>query len=418
MRKLITMGKVITDMIKKSVSFLLIFLLLFPVLVHAAGYDSLVATIDGKKTKLTIEDHGYSEDHKKYTVTVGGYNVLLSGKFGNISDLMPFKVSIAWNEDEYITGSNYAVTTDPETIVVFEDEAGFPEEEPLYIIITQKNKKVRSSYSYYYIVSEERFHDAEDVIGTPAPTATPKPTPTPSPSPTPVPTPVPASDPLDNPDSIKTVGEYVFFGRYPQTHEGKDKTPIEWLVLDYDEENQRVLLLSRYGLETMAYHSEEGNITWEKCKVRKWLNSSFMDAAFTKKERKAILTTKVDNSREQGYYETDGGSDTEDQVFLLSYMEANRYLGIEYRVENIAARLHPTSYAYRNASYMGERDQFKTENGERTTEWWLRSPGGDQTRAMAIHYSGYACDSWTIPRFKTTCIRPAIWVDLNAAFFN
>ena len=301
---------------------------------------------------------------------------------------MPFKVSIAWNEDEYITGSTYSVTTEPVTIVVFEDEAGFPEEEPLYIIITQKNKSVRSSYSYYYIVSEERFHDAEDVIGTPAPTATPKPTPTPSPSPTPVPTPVPASDPLDNPDSIKTVGEYVFFGRYPQTHEGKDKTPIEWLVLDYDEENQKVLLLSRYGLDAMAYHHLELDITWEKCDLRKWLNNDFVDTAFTGEERNAILTTMVDNGREQNFGKHNGSFDTEDQVFLLSYLEANRYFGVDRLKWNTAGRLHPTDYAVTKLRDEDVSSGYLTENFETTVNWWLRSPGGSFKEATLVLKSG------------------------------
>ena len=33
--------------------------------------------------------------------------------------------------------------------------------------------------------------------------------------------------------SYKTVGSYVTFGTYPQTKEGTDQTPIQWLVLDY-----------------------------------------------------------------------------------------------------------------------------------------------------------------------------------------
>ena len=413
------MGKVKIDMIKKSVSFLLVFLLLFPVLVHAAGYDSLVTTIDGKKTKLTIEEHGYSEDHKKYTVTVGGYNVLLSGKFGNISDLMPFRVSIAWNEDEYITGSNYAVTTDPKTIVVFENEAGFPEEEPLYIIITPKNKTVRSSYSFYYIVSEERFHDAEDVIGTPAPTATPEPTPTRGPELTPgsKPTPVPARDPHDNPDSIKTVGEYVVFGRYPQTEEGNDNTPIEWLVLDYDEENQRVLLLSRYGLDAMAYHRLELDITWEKCDLRKWLNNDFVDTAFTGEERNAILTTKVDNGSQQNFGKHNGSFDTEDQVFLLSYLEANRYFGVDRLKYDTAGRLHPTDYAASKLSPDKPSSVYQTEIGETAIGWWLRSPGGSFKCATLVLKSGEV-STWQSVTDTQYCVRPAIWVDLNAAFFK
>ncbi len=47
----------------------------------------------------------------------------------------------------------------------------------------------------------------------------------------------------------QTIGEIVTFGTYPQTASGTDKTAIEWNVLDYDAENNKVLLLSHYGLE-------------------------------------------------------------------------------------------------------------------------------------------------------------------------
>ena len=36
-------------------------------------------------------------------------------------------------------------------------------------------------------------------------------------------------------EALKTVGESVTFGAYHQAADGIDRTPIEWLVLDYDE---------------------------------------------------------------------------------------------------------------------------------------------------------------------------------------
>ena len=33
------------------------------------------------------------------------------------------------------------------------------------------------------------------------------------------------------------VGSYITFGTYPQTADGTDSTPIEWLVLDRDGES-------------------------------------------------------------------------------------------------------------------------------------------------------------------------------------
>lgn len=387
MKKPIIMEKVKGALMKKMVSIMLILLLLFPVTVLAAGYDSLVATIDGKKTKLTIEDHGYSEDHKKYTVTVGGYNVLLSGKFGNISDLMPFKVSIAWNEDEYITGSNYAVTTEPVTIVVFEDEVGFPEEEPLYIIITQKNKSVRSIYSYYYIVSEEKFHDAEDVIGTPAPTATPKPTP--EPTPTAAPTPEPTSAPVE-------VGEVINFGKYEQDYDtANGPEEIEWLVLAI--EGDKALVISRYALDYQRYNESYTSVTWETCTLRTWLNDTFLNTAFTAEEQRRIPIVTV-SADENPRFTSDPGNSTKDRVFLLSITEAEKYFPskTDRQCEHTAAAAVRVNIA---------------SNGN--CNWWLRSPGSSNRGVAIVDRDGlfsYHGGS----DVSTLGVRPALWIHLGS----
>ena len=95
------------------------------------------------------------------------------------------------------------------------------------------------------------------------------------------------------------VGDIITFGTYPQTSEGTDQTPIEWIVLDVQDE--KALLLSRYGLDAKPYNKEYTDITWEKCSLRTWLNDEFMKSAFTPKERSAILLTAVNNSASQGY---------------------------------------------------------------------------------------------------------------------
>ena len=84
-------------------------------------------------------------------------------------------------------------------------------------------------------------------------------------------------------DSEKfTIGNYVAFGTYPQTAAGTDKTPIEWLVLDRD--GNKALIISRYGLDAQPYNTKCTDITWEKCTLRTWLNSTFMNKAFTSEE--------------------------------------------------------------------------------------------------------------------------------------
>ena len=97
--------------------------------------------------------------------------------------------------------------------------------------------------------------------------------------------------------SFRAVGSVVTFGTYPQKADGADSTPIEWLVLDV--QGDRALLLSCRGLDTKQYHTEKTGTTWESCSLRTWLNGEFLERAFSEKEQAGILTTDVDNGRDQ-----------------------------------------------------------------------------------------------------------------------
>ena len=212
-----------------------------------------------------------------------------------------------------------------------------------------------------------------------------------------------------------TVGNYVEFGTYPQTASGTDSTPIEWLVLARD--GNKALLTSRYGLDAQHYNKEYKSVTWETCTLRTWLNSTFMNKAFTTEEQKAILTTTVDNSSSQGYsgWSTNGGNNTQDQIFLLSYAEENKYFGVEYwsnsgADKNTKARVKPTAYAEKQGAYTNS--DYKTEDGSSAGWWWLRSPGSHQSRAALVYTDGSLRSGSASS--DTVCIRPAMWVNLDA----
>lgn len=146
-------------------------------------------------------------------------------------------------------------------------------------------------------------------------------------------------------DAKFAVGNYVSFGTYPQTKAGNDATPIEWLVLARD--GNKALLISRYGLDAQPYNKDNTSVTWETCTLRTWLNGMFYNKAFSSAEQAAILTTNVDNSKSQCYsgWNTSGGNNTQDKVFLLSYAEASKYFGVTYNSSNTKSRVAPTAYA-------------------------------------------------------------------------
>ncbi len=218
-------------------------------------------------------------------------------------------------------------------------------------------------------------------------------------------------EPAQEQAPVWTVGSVVTFGTYPQTAEGTDSTPIEWIVLDV-QENQ-VLLISKYGLDAKPYHRKYSSVTWDVCSLRAWLNEDFLNAAFSEGERAGILTTTVDNSKKQRFsrWDTRGGGNTEDRIFLLSYAEAKKYFGVTLNdTRNTQARVEPTAYALAQGATVKE-DKL-TEEGKAASWWWLRSPGNKQYNAAYVNQGGSL--SHRSATSETVCVRPALWLDLNA----
>lgn len=205
-------------------------------------------------------------------------------------------------------------------------------------------------------------------------------------------------------------GDSVFLGKYTQTRDGWERTPIEWTVLDVAD--GKALVISRYGLERTRYYHSNEDVTWETSDLRAWLNGKFLENFFTEEEREAILVTEVDNGPGQGYsgWSTDGGNDTQDRVFLLSCAEANRFFGVTPDDhENIRARVLPTGYAVRSGTWIGTE---LTEEGGNAGQWWLRSPGSKQTLAAIVATDG-SLDDCSVT-YVTVCIRPVMWLDLGS----
>ena len=206
----------------------------------------------------------------------------------------------------------------------------------------------------------------------------------------------------------KTVGSYVTFGTYPQTKAGTDATPIEWLVLDV--QGNKSLLISRYALDCQPYNTEFKDITWEQCTLRTWLNSEFVSKAFSADEQKAIFISRVDNSNSQGYsgYDTSGGNNTQDKVFLLSYAEAWKFFA-----EDASRKCAPTDYA---AVAQGEATSSSERvDGKAAGDWWLRSPGYAQRDAACVNNYGSCYSSRAYFRIKV--VRPAFWINLKSDIF-
>lgn len=133
------------------------------------------------------------------------------------------------------------------------------------------------------------------------------------------------NDPVNESDTFPYTNEegYIVFGVYEQDgDESNGPEPIEWEVLDSDENG--TLLVSRYVLDLQSYNLLYEDMTWETSYLRQWLNSEFLDRAFTANEQSLIRITKLsnpDNAKEG----TEGGNSTQDRVFCLSMEEILAY---------------------------------------------------------------------------------------------
>ena len=212
--------------------------------------------------------------------------------------------------------------------------------------------------------------------------------------------------------SGSAVGDTVTFGSYKHWQHGEDFSPIEWTVLDIDDEGNYVLI-SKYALDTKPYNDEDTDTTWETSYLREWLNGEFYDTAFNGDERAKIRTTHLVNNN-NSIYGTPGGNDTDDKVYILSLDDITKYFGIMSdgygdRHDEIVCR--PTEYAMANGAYIYDSDgneEYAKYDGN--CAWWLRSPGNGQNRASGVLGTGYINDNDYSVALAGNSVRPVICV--------
>ncbi|MBQ9415835.1 MAG: toll/interleukin-1 receptor domain-containing protein [Clostridia bacterium] len=202
-------------------------------------------------------------------------------------------------------------------------------------------------------------------------------------------------------EKLKTakVGDYVVFGSYEQdnnTSNGKEN--IEWLVLA--KEGNKALVISKNALDCQEYNTSDTSVTWETCSLRKWLNGTFIRAAFNSDEQNMIPNTTVTADKNPSY-STSPGNNTTDKVFLLSITEVNQYLS------SVFARWRgATEYAKAQGAY--------TNINSGRCEWWLRSPGRNSLYAACVNIDGYVSYAGHDVNDSDCAVRPALWINLGS----
>ena len=187
------------------------------------------------------------------------------------------------------------------------------------------------------------------------------------------------------------VGDIVSFGSWTAQLEGPFVS-LSWRVLEV-RANGDALLLCRDIIECRSFHDSKGDITWQTCDLRYWLNAVFFTHAFSSEEQ-ALVIPETCAAEDNAVFRTEGGGDTEDFVFCLGFEQVKRFFSVD-----AMRQAHPTAYAMR-APF--------------TCWWWLRVPGGHQFSCAAVAENGAIDYNGFHASLDCIGVRPAVVVSGSA----
>jgi len=172
------------------------------------------------------------------------------------------------------------------------------------------------------------------------------------------------------------IGSIIPFGNY------------KWRVLDV--QGSEALIITEDIIEERKYNEQWTGITWETCDLRTYLNDAFLKK-FTKEQQGQIIEKRISNP-DNLWYDTKGGRETSDKIFLLSLEEVDRYFGNSGDYLNIRRK------DYDNGKYIADsmgryfsnsHDSKRVANyGNKVCWWWLRSCGYSSFDAAFVNHDG------------------------------
>lgn len=177
--------------------------------------------------------------------------------------------------------------------------------------------------------------------------------------------------------------------------------PLQWQILDPDIG----LVLCKNIIDAQPYSDTvykdykyygDSNHTYfvnnyAKSTIRTWLNDNFYDTAFSKTEQKNIAPITLDNSAYSKEYTVYNSISTKDNIFLLSYNEAQQE---KYGLNSDESR-KATGTAYAEAQGFYNRG------------WRLRSAGSDSQMVCVVSQDGSISTNF-IAFSSSLGIRPAM----------
>ena len=203
----------------------------------------------------------------------------------------------------------------------------------------------------------------------------------------------------------------IYFGNYWQSVKSEDATdsnkePVKWRVL---ANGGNLFVVSDKNLDCVEYNSSAETVTWEECTLRKWLNSKFLDKAFSTQEQGAVLESLVVN--EDGAKGSEAGPDTYDKVYLLSIYEViDPELGF------------PTDWKDKGGTRVALNTEYTKSkramtNSDMSGAWWLRTPGDAKNAANVFNAGNVFVRGGNVNNF-IFAVRPAMNIDASKVLFT
>ena len=209
-------------------------------------------------------------------------------------------------------------------------------------------------------------------------------------------------------EAIKN-GSTVIFGHYEQDLDlSNGAEEIQWKVLDVSDDH--ILLLSKYILDYQKFNEGEKKVDWEQCSLRNWLNSTFLDGAFTDEEKSKMINN-------------DG-----DYVFLLSSDDLqNNSFGFKgddtYDVNRACAGTARYLSEYNAIIQMNDKEESfiwqdvirsapllgLTREGEKSYEYWTGSKVGADSTVTVLGGGRLSCEK----NDSYQGVRPAIFIKIR-----
>jgi len=225
-------------------------------------------------------------------------------------------------------------------------------------------------------------------------------------------------------DTTDGIRKTITLGTYEQDWDAENgamftNKPIEWEVLA--EEGNKALVITKKVIDVAPYNNENTDVTWENSSLRRFLNEEFYNKAFSSEEKELINQVTLEN-KDNSYYGTVGGNNTNDKVFCLSMDEIKKYYkSVEWSTQftygeswNLVSECTDYTRLEKKAdsvqvSTVADNISISYDAGY----WWLRSPGAGRDKACIVKGNIVGSQTYSDVNDSKVGIRPAMWISFG-----